>query len=62
MHRIYRLFKATSRDRVWRGLTAERLQVGEQGHHLDYGNGTLVVPAIGSFREEVRTYWHCKNR
>ena len=32
----------------------EVMQTGEQGHHLDYGNGTLVVPvAQEAFREEV---------
>ena len=28
-------------------------ELGDQGHHLDYGNGTLVVPVVESFREEV---------
>ena len=31
-------------------------EIGDQGHHLDYGNGTLVVPPVPSartLREEV---------
>ena len=28
-------------------------EIGDQSHHLDYGNGTLVVPVVESFREEV---------
>jgi hypothetical protein len=33
--------------------TEEVHELGDQSHHLDYGNGTLVVPVVESFREEV---------
>jgi len=36
------------------GQSAESIhEIGDQSHHLDYGNGTLVVPVVESFREEV---------
>jgi hypothetical protein len=36
------------------GQTADEVhELGDQSHHLDYGNGTLVVPVVESFREEV---------
>lgn len=36
------------------GQSAESVhEIGDQSHHLDYGNGTLVVPVVESFREEV---------